>query len=253
MANGAGMEIIFLGTNGWYDTGTANTLCVLIKTQKYDIVLDAGNGFSKLNKYVDGTKPVYLFLSHFHLDHIVGLHTLLKFDLEKGLKICGGAGARRVLASLLRRPFTVPLKDLRYKTEVLELPSQTGKIPFNCSCLPLQHSGPVLGYRFEIDGRTIAFCTDTGYCENSVKLAGKADLLLSECSFLRGTGHPGWSHMNPRTAAALARASGAGKLALVHFDPATYPELSDRKKAAALARKTFKNTFAARDGMRIKL
>ncbi|HOW90640.1 MAG TPA: MBL fold metallo-hydrolase, partial [Elusimicrobiales bacterium] len=75
------MEIIFLGTNGWYDTGAGNTLCVLIRTRRFDIVLDAGNGLGKLDRYVDGKKPVYLFLSHFHLDHVSGLHILLKFDL----------------------------------------------------------------------------------------------------------------------------------------------------------------------------
>ncbi|PIU19137.1 MAG: MBL fold metallo-hydrolase [Elusimicrobia bacterium CG08_land_8_20_14_0_20_59_10] len=247
------MDIIFLGTNGWYDTKIAHTLCILIKTRKYDIVLDAGSGFSKLDKYVDGTKPVYLFLSHFHLDHVAGLHTLLKFDLKKGLKLCGGEGARGTLGALLRRPFTVPLKNLRYKAEVLELPSQLGKIPFECACLPLQHADPVLGYRFELEGKIIVFCTDTGYCKNSVKLADKADLLLAECSFLPGEENPGWPHMNPQKVSALAREAGAKKLVLIHFDAARYPKLSDRTRAAAIARKTFKNTFAANDGLRIKL
>jgi ribonuclease BN (tRNA processing enzyme) len=181
------------------------------------------------------------------------LHALVKFDLRKGLKICGGAGARAALGALLRRPFTVPPKNLRYKASVLELPSQSGKIPFKFACLPLVHSDPVLGYRFEIDGRTIAFCTDTGYCKNSVKLADKADLLISECSMRRGNGKPGWPHMNPRTASALAREAGAGKLGLVHFAASAYTKLSDRAEAAAIARKTFKNTFAACDEMRIKL
>ena len=247
------MEIIFLGTNGWYDTEIANTLCVLVKTREYDIVLDAGNGFHKLDKYVDGTKPVYLFLSHFHLDHIVGLHTLLKFDLKKGLRICGGAGARRTLGLLLRRPFTAPLDKLRFKAEVLELPSQLKKIPFKVSCLPLVHADPVLGYRFELDGKIIAFCTDTGYCKNSVKLAAKADLLISECAYLPGEEKPGWPHMNPETAAALASEAGAKKLVLVHFDAVRYPQLSDRNKAAALVRKTFGSAVAAYDGMRMKV
>ncbi|HNW43449.1 MAG TPA: ribonuclease Z [Elusimicrobiales bacterium] len=247
------MDVVFLGTNGWYDTQTGNTLCVLLKTRDYDIVLDAGNGFAKLARYVDGTKPVYLFLSHLHLDHVLGLHTLLKFDFKKGLKICAGAGARRDLGRLLRRPFTVPLKKLRYSAEVLELPSQLKKIPFKCACLPLLHSGPVMGYRFELDGAAVAFCTDTGYCANSVQLAAGADLLISECSLLRGKGRSGWPHMNPRTAAALARAAGARRLALVHFDPVIYPKAGDRAKAAALARKTFRNVFTARDGLRIKI
>ena len=51
------MKATFLGTNGWYDTTTGNTVCILIETEKYDMVLDAGNGIHKLDSYVSGRKP----------------------------------------------------------------------------------------------------------------------------------------------------------------------------------------------------
>ncbi|MFA6433329.1 MAG: ribonuclease Z [Elusimicrobiales bacterium] len=249
------MEIIFLGTNGWYDTKTGNAICVLVKTEKYDIVLDAGNGLYKLGKYVDGSKPIYLFLSHFHLDHIAGLHILVKFNsrFKKGLTICAGKGARKTLALILRRPFTVPLKNLKYKTEVLELPSDAARLPFTLKCLPLVHADPVLGYRFEIDGKAVAYCTDTGPCANSVKLAQNADLLISECAHRPGETNPGWPHMDPASAAALAKKAGAKKLALAHFGADRYPAMNDRANAQKIARKIFKNTQAAVDGLRIKL
>jgi ribonuclease BN (tRNA processing enzyme) len=103
------MRIIFLGTNGWFETATGNTLCVLIKTSQCDIVLDAGSGFFRLDKYIDGTKPVYLLLSHFHMDHISGLHGLSKISCGKGLTIIGQEGTRKVINTLVNRPFTVPL------------------------------------------------------------------------------------------------------------------------------------------------
>jgi ribonuclease BN (tRNA processing enzyme) len=145
----------------------------------------------------------------------------------------------------------VPLNKLKYKTRILELPSQLKKIPFKCECLPLMHADPVLGYRFEIDGKVVAFCTDTGYCKNSVRLAYNADLLLSECAFRPGETNPGWPYMNPGTAAALALEAGAKKLALVHFDAERYPKLSDRVKAAKIAGKIFPKTIAAQDGMKL--
>lgn len=249
------MDIIFLGTNGWYDTKIANAICVLVKTEKYDIVLDAGNGIYKLERYVDGSKPVYLFLSHFHLDHIAGLHILVKFNSRfgKGLTICAGKGARKTLALILRRPFTVPLKDLKYKTEVLELPAASARVPFAFKCLPLVHADPVLGYRLEIDGKVVAYCTDTGYCENSLKLARNADLLISECAHRPGETNPDWPHLNPASAAALAKEAGVKNLVLAHFGADRYPALNDRANAQKIARKTFKNTRAATDGLRIKL
>jgi len=27
------MDVIFLGTNGWYDSSTGNTICILIKSE----------------------------------------------------------------------------------------------------------------------------------------------------------------------------------------------------------------------------
>ena len=38
------MKIIFLGTIGWYDTETGNTVCTLIETKREFIILDAGSG-----------------------------------------------------------------------------------------------------------------------------------------------------------------------------------------------------------------
>ncbi len=247
------MEIIFLGTNGWYDTKTARTVCALIKTEKYDIVLDAGSGLCELDRYADGAKPVYLFLSHFHLDHIAGLHILPKFNFKKGVTICAGAGARKILNSILRRPFTIPLEKLKYKTKILELPSEAAKIPFTFKCLPLVHSDPVLGYRFEMDGKVVAYCADTGYCPNSRKLARNADLLISECAHKPGETNPGWPHMNPESAAALAKEAGVKKLVLTHFGADRYPSLKDRANARNISGKYFKNTQAAADGLRIRI
>lgn len=41
------MRIIFLGTNGWYDTQTGNTICILMESNDYYFILDAGNGLYK--------------------------------------------------------------------------------------------------------------------------------------------------------------------------------------------------------------
>ena len=180
------METIFLGTNGWYDSPTGNTVCALIKTRRFDIVLDAGNGLYKLDQYIDGKKPVFILLSHYHLDHIAGLHTIVKFRFKKGLTICGQLGARRLLGKFIASPFTVPLEQLPYPVKILELPAEAGELPFKLSTLPLEHADPVLGFRLELDGKIVTYCTDTGYCTNALKLAHGADLLITECANLPG-------------------------------------------------------------------
>jgi len=247
------MRIIFLGTNGWFETATGNTLCVLIKTSQCDIVLDAGSGFFRLDKYIDGTKPVYLLLSHFHMDHISGLHGLSKISCGKGLTIIGQEGTRKVINTLVNRPFTVPLDRLSYNTDIIELPAEQRQIPFYLQHLPMLHSDPCLGYHITAEGKTIAFCTDTGYCENTVTLAKEADLLITECAFKPGESNPEWPHLNPETAAKIAVESGAKRLALAHFDAARYLTMDERTEAEKTARKIFPASFAASDLMELEI
>ena len=48
-----------------------NTACVEVKTSKYQLIFDAGSGFSKVDFSND--LQTILFISHFHHDHIQGL------------------------------------------------------------------------------------------------------------------------------------------------------------------------------------
>ncbi|OGR69952.1 MAG: MBL fold metallo-hydrolase [Elusimicrobia bacterium GWD2_63_28] len=247
------MKVIFLGTNGWYDTGTGNTVCAVIKTKRWDIVLDAGYGIHRLDKYVDGKKPVFILLSHFHIDHIAGLHTLVKFRFKAGLTICGQKGTRRVLKQFVNRPYTVPLDKLPYPVEIVELPSEAEKLPFKVKTLPLVHADPVLGFRLALDGKTVTYITDTGYCANALKLARGANLLITECAHAPGETNPGWPHFNPETAGKLAAEAGAKRLVMTHFSAERYHKPDLRAKALTLARKQFPKTAAAKDGLAIEI
>ncbi len=245
------MKAFFLGTNGWYDTDTGNTICTLIKAGEVNIILDAGNGFYKVDRHVapDDPRPACLLLSHFHFDHIVGLHTLNKFTFPGGLAICGPEGSREILNRIVNRPFTAPFADLPYKTAVYEMPEEKGKLPIAVDVRPLRHADLTIGYRIELEGKVITYCPDTGYCENAVILAKSADLLIAECAYRSGEGSESWPHLNPETAAGVAREAGAKRLALVHFDARLYPKLEDRQAAETAARRIFNNTFAALDDM----
>lgn len=249
------MKIIFLGTNGWYDTDTGNTVCILIRAKAFDLVLDAGNGFYKLDRHIDrfSTKPLYLFLTHFHLDHIIGLHTLNKFSFPQGLVICGPEGSKELLTQFVNRPFTAALSALPFSVDILELPASLPKLPFPVKTLPLNHPVPTLGYRISLDDRTISYCSDTGYCENAVTLSRSADLLIAECAYRAGHSSDAWPHLNPEGAARLAVEAEAKRLALTHFDARQYTTRADRDESEAIARKIFPPTFAARDDQEIDL
>ena len=247
------MKVIFLGTNGWYCTETGETPCILIDSKKYYIVLDAGNGIRKLDKYIIENKPVYLFLSHFHLDHTFGLHVLLKFKFEKGITIVVGENRIKDLNTLVNPPFTQNFKGFSSKISVLELPKDLSKIPFPVESFKMFHQDEDAGYRFKLDEKIIAYSGDTGVIENSIPLAKNADLLIHECSNPVGMTSPKWGHANPEEVANLAKKAGVKKLALTHFDPDFYLTLEQRNVSQEAARKIFPETYAMRDDQVIEL
>jgi ribonuclease BN (tRNA processing enzyme) len=245
------MRLIFLGTNGWYDTPTGNTVCILLETNNETIILDAGNGFHKIDRYLDPRKPIYLFLSHFHLDHVVGLHILNKFNLSRGIEVYGPPGTKKFLSLLIRQPFTANLANLNTPLRIHDRRSLPA-LPFSVESRELDHVSPCYGYRLTVENKTIVYCTDTGPCPNLALLARQADLLITECAF-KGGETIKWPHLNPVLAAQAAQEAGAKRLVLLHFDASLYTTLKDRREAQTRARKIFPNTQAARDDQEIIL
>lgn len=247
------MKVTFLGTNGWYDTITGNTCSVLIQSEQYDIILDAGNGIAKADHYINQEKPVYLLISHFHLDHITGLHTLVKFNFRKGLNICGQPGTSETLNSIIREPFTVPFAKLPYKVNFIELAEGEHSIPFHVECRMLLHPVPCFGYRIILDDTVITYCTDTGFCDNAILLARNADLLITECGLLPGEQSPEWPHLNPETAILIAKKSNARRLALMHFGAEVYKTQDDRARVKRDCNSAFPGLIVGYDDLTIEI
>ncbi len=247
------MKIHFLGTNGWFDTKCGNTVCTLIDCEEYYIILDAGVGIYKIDRFIKEKKPIYLFISHFHLDHIIGLHTLNKFNFKQDMHIFGQAGTKKILQQLMNKVFTAPFKKLSFKVKVHELTEGTHRIPFAAECRFLKHVSPCLGYRFNLENKVITYCTDTAYCRNAVYLSRNADLLISECSYKAGQKASGWPHLDPIKAARIAKEAKAWKLILTHFDADIYRTLAERRLAQANSRRIFPQAYAAYDGRDIKV
>lgn len=254
------MKIIFLGTNGWYSTPTGDTPSILIDTKDHYIVLDAGNGIYKLDQFIKESKPISLFISHFHLDHTSGLHTLAKFDFKQGIDIYVGAGRSKDFETLVNPPFTVGYKPRpdnvgKLKTEIRlnELSEDGENIPFKASAIKQHHAYIDHGYRIEIDGKIISYTGDCGFSDQAKKLAKDADLLITECAYKKAPEKNPWGHLDPVLAATIAKESNAKQLILNHFDASQYTTLDDRKWAEKEAQKIFPNTISATDGFQFEL
>jgi len=243
------MKIIFLGTNGWYDSPTGNTICILIETDQASILLDAGNGLYKADRYIGRNKPVHLFISHTHLDHIIGLHLLNKFEFMQGFTIHTQPGIKTALQTMFSSTYSLPFANLGYPVVFEELEGFYKNQSFEVQTAKMDHSIPTIGFRVSIQNKIITYCPDTGYCDNAVKLAKEADLLIAECAFRPGEESEHWPHLNPQTAARIAVEAQVKQLALIHFDAFRYPTIESRLQAEETAKTFFPNTIATVDEM----
>ena len=73
------MKCIFYGVSGAYSTSSlplynSKTSCVAIELRNCYIIFDTGTGILSLNDIlINNKKPIYIFFSHFHHDHLTGL------------------------------------------------------------------------------------------------------------------------------------------------------------------------------------
>lgn len=252
------MRVVFLGTNGWYSTATGNTNCTLIDTGERYIVLDAGDGIRRLIEHApDCSKPLDIFVSHFHLDHIIGLHQLCRFNYRR-IRVFVQPKGKGVAESIISKPFTDALENLP-NVQVKELAVGRNEVSDELGTYPvvvawLLHADPCIGFRFELSGnagkKVVAHCLDSGPCDAIKKLSANADLLITECGNTPGEENdPAWPHMNPEIAATIAKDAKANALALTHFAAHKYPGLSDRKAAEKAAKAVFAKTVCASDGL----
>jgi ribonuclease BN (tRNA processing enzyme) len=206
-----------------------------------------------MDRALANPKPADLFLSHFHFDHIEGIHTLVRLNFSKGLRVFGQAGVREALRNVIRHPYTVPINEMPFRTGVFELPAERALVPYLKDARPLVHADPCLGFRFEIEGRIIAYCTDTGMCSNLIALGRGADLLITECSALDGEKRGSWPHLSPADAVAVANETGAKRVALVHFNASLYPTTESRKAIQRKVSREADNIVVAFDDMVMEL
>ena len=67
-----------LGTGGYYPSSFRETSSYMINTGKEILLFDCGSGLRKLpdifnQQKIDSDIPIHVFLSHYHLDHSIGL------------------------------------------------------------------------------------------------------------------------------------------------------------------------------------
>lgn len=241
------MEIRLLGSGGFVPTDRRETACALLRNGRDALCIDAGTGARRLltePELLEGVERLHVVLTHFHLDHTLGLFFLPA--LEPAVEIWAGGQVleqtptSELMGRLLRPPFA-PRSFVSGFEAVRELEIGEARIgPFELTTrIQRRHSNPTLALRFD----DVVWCTDTAYDEGNVDFARGARLLCHEAFHPAArTDDPG--HTASGEAARIAAAAEVERLLLMHVNP----ELDDEALLLEHARPVFAATEVARDG-----
>lgn len=91
------LDVVFLGTGGSVPSARRSTACVLVRRGGDRLLFDCGEGAQRQMQRSTGLVQLdQVFLTHFHLDHVLGLLGLIKtYDLlgrERALSVNGPPG-----------------------------------------------------------------------------------------------------------------------------------------------------------------
>ena len=230
------MKAVLLGSGGWIPTATRETCCLYLRKGSDVLFLDAGTGLRhavEQEDLLEGAGSVHIVLSHFHLDHVVGLGYLPALHLPEHVVIWGpgqslyGDSTRAILRRLLEPPFfTAGIDSL--VTEVSELVEGANE----CSPFAVRtrrqslHSEPTLAFRVD---DVVAYCSDTAFDEGNAVLAEGCSVLFHEAWGAESNPHPD-IHTSARQAGVIARLAGVERLVLIHVNPL---QADDSLEAAA--------------------
>ncbi|GAB6186947.1 MBL fold metallo-hydrolase [Thermopirellula anaerolimosa] len=222
------MKLIVLGSGGYHPQNERHTLCLVLP--EAGLILDAGTAFFRLADYLDHRRWD-IFLTHAHLDHIIGLTYYWSLERQTTLGEIVVHGLNEKLEAVRSHLFAEPLfpKMPPYRFTPLDSPrplllERPDWPPVEIRHFPLDHPGGSIGYRFDWADRSLAYVTDTTVraAESYLPHIRGVDLLLHECYFPTGyedlaakTGH-----VSRVQAERVASAAGAKRLVLLHHNPA---------------------------------
>lgn len=246
------MKLILLGTAGYHPTERRHTSCLMLP--EAGVVLDAGSGMFRIRDRIQ-TRTLDIFLSHAHLDHIVGLTFLLDVLSKKKLDRATVHALPEKLAAIDEHLFSEQIFPVKIPCQMRPLapnvPLEGGGVLRH---FPLVHPGGSVGMRLDWPNHSLAYVTDTntpGAKATYVNDIRGVDLLVHECYFPDGfeqiaeqTGHCCATQV-----AEVARAAGAKRLLLSHIN-ANY----DDEKSIGLAgiRAIFPKAELALDKMEVE-
>jgi ribonuclease BN (tRNA processing enzyme) len=212
------MRVKFLGTAGYHPNEARQTMCVMLPDIGF--VLDAGTGFFRVREHLK-TEELHVFLSHVHLDHVVGLTYLLDVLWEKPVKRVRVYGLPSHLDTIERKLFNSLLFPLPFQYKLQPIHPRFRVRGVRVRTNILEHPGDSVAYRFQGEDWSLAYVTDVSASPEYHDLIEGVDLLIHECNFTDKYRELALQSYHSYTTAVLRTAQEANvrQLVLTHINP----------------------------------
>src|SRR3954469_9572938 len=248
-----------------------NTPCVELICGQHTLIFDAGTGIRPLGtslvKGANGT-GFDIFLSHGHIDHVVGLPFFAPlFVKDQLVRVWGGnlqaaGGVKQAVKKLMSFPFfPLQVDSLQARLEFHDFSAGDTIAPrkgITMRTAPLNHPGGATGYRVDFNGSSVAYVTDIEIGAGPlypalVDLIKGVSFLILDTTYTNDElpSHSGWGHSTWQQGIEVANAANVGQLCLFHHDPEHDDDMMD--KIAAKAEALRPGTIVAREGLMVSV
>ena len=245
------MTVTVLGSGTCVPAPGRSAPGALVRFGGTPVLLDAGPGaLARLAAAGASYRDLATVLvSHLHPDHTLDLVTLFQanaatpgFRRTLPLTVAGCRG----LSSFLARVFDLydGIRPEEYPLSIREMEEDTARFPpgWTVTTGPSGHAPGSLCFRFEYEGRILAYSGDASPRGRLVDIARGAHLLLCECSL-----PDGWrveDHLRAGEVGEIAREAGVPHVVLTHL----YPPTQDADVVAQVRRRFDGEVTLAHDG-----
>lgn len=240
------MILKILGSVSPYSKADNNCVGYLIydTDNNQKILLDCGNGITRLMKFPNDLENLTIILSHLHKDHYADLSAIAYASY-----VYHNLGLLNNKVNVYI-PNSKDLEDyhylINYGTEnymdfyVYDEKNNLNINDINISFNQTQHNIKTFAMNIIKGNKKISYSSDTGYDENIASFFHAADILICESSFLKNQKNGNINHLSAEEAAMIAKKSNVKKLILSHF----WPEI-DKSNYLNEAKNIFENVDVA--------
>ena len=212
------------------------------------LIIDSGSGIKSLGEKLVKSEnhDIHIFLTHYHIDHIIGLPFFLPlYKKSEKVTIYGPKHLEEpfedfLLKFIQNRQNPVPLGEIQCKLQFRELSEDVFNIDdLTVKTKKMNHIVNCIGYRFEANGQSISFTTDHetyfDAADTKDRVQSEADklnmkfinfiknsnILVADAQYLPDEYHKykGWGHSSVLDTVNRAAAAGIKILILFHHDP----------------------------------